>query len=340
MPSSLERAHRAQLHHARRALGVLGLLAVWIPAEALAADCDAAQSPCVPASSLWVRAGYSRWQSLPAPRLTEPGQLSVNLTGEYAYKPLLLEVPSPDPDGREIRVVHHRIGTTLGARYSPVSGVEVGLSLPFVAYQTGAGTSAVTDRSADPIPRSALGDPRLEARYRLTDGDYGSFDAGAFILFPLGNQSAHAGEPSFVIAPELIWGGRLGRLSMGGGLGVRLRKTVDLGNASYGSQLSLQLALDLEIVERWLSLATEAQVLSGFVAREVQVDADTRTRHLERPAEWLAGVRSEPLERLQLAIMAGTALPFGSETTRTHSETFASLSAARFHGLLDARYRF
>lgn len=321
-------------------LGGLGLLALTHPRPAQATDCNAPQSPCVPASPLWIRAGHSRWQSLPSPELGQPGALSLNLTSEYAYKPLLLGVPSPDPEGREIRLVHHRVGTTVGMRYSPLDRAEVGLSVPFVVYQSGAGTAAVTDRSAEPIPSAALADPRLEGRYRLAETDYGAVDAGMLLAIPLGDRTAHAGEPSFVIAPELIWGGRLGRFGLSGGLGFRLRKAVDLGNATYGSQFALQLAFDAEIIERWLSVTAEAQVLSGLSAREVQLDAETRTSHLERPAEWWAGIRSEPIEGLQLSLLAGTALPFGSESTRNGSESFASLGAPRFHGFFDARYRF
>ncbi len=343
MPHSLKRpasGHVTRPWSSRLRMAAFALVSVALPGHAWATDCDAPQSPCVPASPLWVRAGQSRWQSLPSPELAKRGQLSLNLTSEYAYKPLLLEVPSPDPDGREIRLVHHRVGSTIGVRYAPLAGAELGLSLPFVLYQTGAGTSAITDRSADPIASTTLSDPRVEARYRLLEGGFGSLDGGGIILLPLGNKEAHAGEPSFVVAPELIWGAQLGAFSMGGGLGVRLRKAVDLGNASYGSQLALQLAVDVEVVEQWLSLVSEAQLLTGFAPREVQIDANTRTSHLERPAEWLAGVRSQPIERLQLSLVAGTALPFGSETTQSKTESFASLGAARFHTLLDARYRF
>lgn len=334
------RCLRARRSVSQLATGAVLLAGLLLPGLAGAADCDAPQSPCVPATSLWIRPGQSRWQSLPSPELGATGDLSVSFTSEYIYKPLLLRVPSPDPEGREIRLVHHRVGASVGARYVPIENVELGLALPLVLYQTGAGTAALTDSSADAIATTAIGDPRIEARYRVLEGAPGALDAGASILFPLGNRDAHAGEPSFVIAPEFIWGRSFGVLSASGGLGVRLRRAVELGNATYGSQLSIQLALDARLLERWLSLTAEAQLLSGFAPRTTQVDSRTRTSHMERPAEWLAGVRSEPVQRLQLSLLAGTALPTGSETSSNGGETFASLGAARFHGIFDARYRF
>ncbi|MCB9591020.1 MAG: hypothetical protein H6718_36785 [Polyangiaceae bacterium] len=342
MHRSVQRAPRVRrlAHQLLVSVGAFALVSLTRPALSSAAECDAIESPCVPASPLWTRAGQSRWLTVPSPELARPGELSLNLTSDYTYKPLLLKVPSPDPEGREIRLVHHRVSTTVGARYAPSEGVELGLAVPLVVYQTGAGTKAITDRDADPIATTALVDPRLEGRYRLWEGEPGNLDAGAIVVFPLGNQDAHAGEPSLVFAPELIWGVRVGAFSLGAEVGVRLRKSVDLGNASYGSQLSVALAADAELLERWLSLAAEAQLLSGFAPRTTQLDPSTRTSHLERPAEWLAGVRSEPISRLQLSLLAGTALPLGSETSGNASESFASLGAARFHGVFDLRYRF
>lgn len=301
---------------------------------------EASLSPCVPANAFWTRAGASRWSALPDPRLLPALEASYNLELEYQYKPLLLLAPSPDPDGREIALVRHRLTTTLGARLGVTDALELALSLPVVSYQTGAGTSGVTDRVADEVASPALADPRLESRLRvLPVSGLGSLDAGLTLSFPLGNESAHAREPSVVAAPELLWQLELGRFSAAAGASLRLRRTATLGTASYGNQLGGMLAADLSVVERWLGVSVQAWALTGLAAHETANGALGRTRHVDRPAEWLVSVRSSPLADITLSLGGGAAIPLSTETTSSGTQYFGGLGASTARLLLGVQYR-
>lgn len=306
------------------------------------AECvsDGALSPCVPANALWTRAGASRWVGLPDPHLLTPLGTSYSVTGEYQYQPLILVAPSPDPDGREIQLVRHRVTTTLGVRIGITHRLEAGLSVPLITYQSGAGTRGVSDRAADGVPAQALADPRLESRYRvLADADLGSLDAGLSLSFPLGNSSAHAREPSVVAAPELIWQIELGRFSLGVGATGRLRREVTLGTASYGNQIGATVATEVTLVERWLSVGVEAWTLTGLVAHDTADAAAGRASHIDRPAEWLLNVRSSPADGLGLSLGGGTAIPLSTEVTGGGTQYLAGLGTSTAHLLLSVQYR-
>ncbi|MBX3182105.1 MAG: hypothetical protein KIT72_10385 [Polyangiaceae bacterium] len=326
-------------------------------ARARAADCTPAsrQSPCVPASALWVRPGASPFLLLPDPEPEAAGRVSVSLTGEYSLSPLTLEAASPDPAGREIPVVKHRVGLTAGARLGLGQGLDLGLSLPLVLFQEGTGARAVTSRSASPLPQQALGDPRLEARFQLLHVDDFRAAISNTLLLPLGDESAHAGERGFVMAPELLGSYQRGRLQLSAALGARLRQPVELGGAEHGTELGALFGARLTALPRWLTLSAELSVSSGLSWVTTESAGGATSERLERPAAWLLGIATTPTPELRVLLAGGGALPL-SVTERTSppqgalpgsgaepvSDTHlsAALGVPAFHGLLSLQYQF
>src|SRR5688572_12318555 len=92
---------------------VLAALA-WAPGSALAVECDPASrlSACFDAETLWLPAGQAHFASISGPAAAEPGKLSFALAATFATEPVVLNVPSPERDGREILAVETAFNVT------------------------------------------------------------------------------------------------------------------------------------------------------------------------------------------------------------------------------------
>jgi hypothetical protein len=307
----------------------LAALLVAGHASAAEAECDPPSgiSTCVDSNPLWLPAGRPRFVSIPD---VAPAS-SIGLGFSYASRPIVLIAPSPDPEGREIRVVDDLLDATL--LFSHIVGRELELSLaaPFVLYQSGAGPEAVTSQRGAPLSRNAVRDPRLGAKLKLAeDRKLGlGIAARADVTLPLGEEHLYAGEDSFVLAPSAGASHRAGRLFSAAEVGLRLRESARVADTRLGSELLLSAGAGVDVFERErLSFAVEAYVRPSLVT---QPGGSTLI-----PAEWLGSIRTAPLSDrgwlFQLA--GGTGLPLSS----SEADTFFGLTTPRFRLLLAIRY--
>lgn len=339
----------------RTALPLLLALALTATARAAAADqCEPQNglSSCIDANSLWMAPEGGRFVSIPHARTLPAQSVTFGVGATYLSRPLVLKAPSPDPDGREIRLVDDAFDATLLWAFGATRRLELGAALPMVLYQTGAGTAGVTSQSAPPIPRSAARDPRLAAAYSLLDRHLGGRDriaakARLELTLPFGDQQSFAGERSFVVAPGLVSSLALGRFHAAGSVGLRLRQTAKLAGARVGSQLFGALGVGVDILPRGLlSFGAEAWALPGFASQDHTLPDGTRIQSgTLAPAEWLASFGSSPLQSGELTLRAGggMGIPLSGEQRiapdgTTSTEHFAGLTTPRFRVVLTVRY--
>lgn len=295
------------------ALGAVALGSLLAPRAAAAepASCGTAASvsPCFDADPLWVPTGPSPFTSVAPARVLAPHALAFVLAVDVSHRPVVFVTPSPHPAGQEIDVVDATSTLTLGARYGLGHGVDAGVALPFVPYQTGAGTQSVTAQRGSPLTHVALRDPRLELAATLVGrnpGDAFALGTHLDVALPLGDESALAGAAGPTVAPGFSGTLSLAPLTVGLDVGLRLTRAVSVGSVREGSALTAALGVSLALLhDPELALGAEAWVTPHLVTRP----AGAPIGAFDLPAEWLGSIRLAPSEAWSFSLAGGSGLP-------------------------------
>jgi OOP family OmpA-OmpF porin len=316
-------------------------------ARAAACSSPAGLSPCFDGNALWLPAGSPKFSILPDTRATAVRRPSFALASEVLHHPVLLHAASPDPSGRDVRVLDFALDTTLLASAGVFQDLELSLAAPLRVYQTGAGVAGVTSQSAPPIERTALRDPRIGVAYSLDDalGARGmglrlSLDAS----LPLGDERVFAGERSFVAVPSATFGYQRAALRVSASLGVRLRRAVDFGGVRLGNQGVLALGAGLELLDPGLLfISLEAFASPPLSDNRAPSAAPPVSSVTVFPAEWLLGLHSSlGTTHWSLTLAGGGGIPLSRETHDTaagaSTSHFLGVTTPDFRGLLVARY--
>jgi hypothetical protein len=287
---------------------------------------EARVSPCFDADPLWIPTRPTPFLGVRSARAVARGQLALVLGGDVSHRPVVLVTPSPHPEGQEIDAVRSTSTVLLGARLGLGHGIDAGVALPLVPYQSGAGTESITHQHSEALGSVALRDPRLELGATL----YGREAASPLALgtylelgLPLGTSSALAGAAGPTLAPGFNAELRLSRLLVGADLGLRLVRAVNLGTVRPGSSLSFALGLAVELLEDpVLALGIEASLRPSLASRSPEAPPGT----LDLPAEWLASARLDPGPGWSFMLGAGSGLPW-SRVRESDGRKAAALGA-------------
>jgi hypothetical protein len=309
------------------------------------AECasDAHLSTCFDADTFWPHAGPSYFDFVGGRTTTPRGSFALALVSTYVARPLVLVLPSADPQGAEVIALDHVTDTTLLFSFGITDRLDASFALPVVAYRSGSGISALTSQHTANLSRAALRDPRAGVALRLVGPAEGAAASERFGLaarlelgLPIGDESSFAGDASIVGIPGISGDVRVAPFIFGFELGARIRKTADLMGARVGSQLFGALALGGDVLARGrLGFFIEAMALPTFAEqRDLTLDPSTGdrvvagTRPSLVPAEWHAAVRSADaiVEGVSLSLGAGTPLLFSGESGVTSPRYRLTLS--------------
>jgi OOP family OmpA-OmpF porin len=290
-------------------------LSLSATSDAAAADCmprplggpdGAAFTSCVDVDSLWSRPGDSRFFSIGATRTLPRDEVAAGIVVSYSSRPFVLEASSPDLSPREIAVVDDLLDATMLVGFGVTDDLELTVAAPFTLYETGSGYGPLTGEPAE-LPRSAVRDARFGVGYSFvsrprTRGAEGLGLAGRFeFTAPFGSLSPFAGAGYSTAVPTIDADYVVGALSIGAELGARIRPTVPLGNAAWGTQLVAALGASATFVES-IGLGASAE---AFALPVLAAQGDETTSSVLVPAEWLASVFVAPLYAGDLAISVG-----------------------------------
>nr|UXE44729.1 hypothetical protein Hi04_10k_c3120_00031 [uncultured bacterium] len=319
---------------------VLGLGGA-VPAAASPDPCasSATLSPCFDADPWWVPTGPTPFAGVPSARTLPRGALGLVLGLGLSTDPVVLVSASPHPDGQEIDAVEATSTVTLGARYGLGQGIDVGVALPFVPYQTGAGIESVTSQAPASLDPVALRDPRLGFTATLLGREPRSplsLATHLELALPLGHAAAFAGAAGFTVAPGFTGQLSLDRLELALDLGLRLTRAVSLGTVREGSSGVVALGVSVAVLRApLLAVGVEAVLRPNLVGTAPGAPAGA----LDLPAEWLGSVRFVPDERWALLAGAGTGLPLSrSGNPDAANEAAFGVTAPAFRALFTARY--
>jgi hypothetical protein len=295
-------------------------------------------SPCFDADPLWIPTGPTPFASVPSARTLAPGALSLLLAAGYSDRPVVLVAPSPHPDGQSIDVVRGTSTLTLGARYGLTRGVDLGLAVPFVPFQTGSGTQSITDQHTEPLTAVALRDPRLELAATLLGRDARApFALGTRLVLgvPFGTERAVAGAAGLTVAPALTAELGLGRVRLGADLGWRVVRAVNFATVREGSAVTAALAATVTLLEHpGLSVGAESWLSAHVAGRPPGVPAS----NLDLPAEWLGTLGLAPDGAWSFLAAGGSGIPLSKvHGPDGRASTALGVTSPDFRVLLVAR---
>jgi hypothetical protein len=269
-------------------------------------------SSCFDADPFWVSPGTGPFVTVSPAETTPPRHLVVGMAVRHATDPVTLELPSPDPEGREVGLVASVTVATLGLSYGFGSGSASFVSLPLTLDQQGAGIETVTSQRGDELAPNPLRDPRVGFAQRLwsRSGRVSAALATRYtVALPLGDEESFAGHRGFVGAPSFTMNLSHGVFFAGAELGLRLRQPVELAGSRIGSQLWVASGAGIELTtDRRFAIAAEFFVAPMLAPQRSRSSGNPDTL---APAEWLVSLQSSPLgsDGPTLVIGAGSGLP-------------------------------
>ncbi len=197
----------------------------------------------------------SEWFALDSLDLRGHLRWAAGITGDYAYRPLVVFDAGDDALGP---VVKHQLFAHLGGSVVLWERLKLGVSLPVLLVNEGEplviGTTAL---AADSGP--GVGDLRMTGEARLY-GAYASpfslaLETAAF--FPTGRRAAFTSDRYVRAAGDVRIAGDVGTLAYAGSTGLLARAEREVAGAPIGTAWTFAAAMGLRLLERRLLLGPE-----------------------------------------------------------------------------------
>ncbi|MCC6806786.1 MAG: OmpA family protein [Deltaproteobacteria bacterium] len=216
----------------------------------------------------------------------------------YARAPLVRFVNNQLAD----ETVAHQLQFDAVGALSIFEILEIGVGVPFVPFQSGAGLPLTTLAIARALNAGAFGDLRLQGKVSFFNSEYVHLGAAALITFPTGDESNFAGEQTVTGVPRLLATFTLAdsRLVLSLDAGVRLRGAAVFGEITLGHELLFGTSIAYEILKNRLFAGVEFYGAAGFRFQSL----------VETPIEGSAGVKLR-LGPIVISLGAGTGLTSG-----------------------------
>ncbi len=308
------------------------------PAEAL----ERCQSPdssssCIDANVLWQRPGPSDFVAVAPARVTPVREVALAARVSLLERPLVLGVERPDSSEHELALVERALDQELALGFGLGRRLELGVALATVLRQSGLGAGSIRSRGSEPLPTTAVRDPRLGLAWNALDTPGLALALRAELAAPRGDRDGFTSSGSATAAPGAALRVELGPLLLGAELAARLRSAQSLGTLRSGSQLYAALAVALRPSPS-LAFSLEAFALPSLIASE---SARARELGLELgslPAEWLLSAAWLPEPSLRLSAFGGSGLPLSRETEQGVSRSFYGATSPELRCALELRY--
>ena len=196
------------------------------------------------------------------------------LGAQYAHAPFV----RANADGSATNVVAGLAQADLMVAAGFFELIELGLAVPVVLGDVA--DDATADAPKD-VWHFAPGDLRLSAKFPILRGDFSLAVRGVFTL-PTGDEHNFLGSRSWTMWPEAVAAYAMGKLTLAGDLGYRLRQRAALGDFEQDDELHAGVGATYALTESLAAIA-ETQLRVGLGGRWLHSN--------ENPMEVDVGVR-------------------------------------------------
>jgi hypothetical protein len=237
----------------RAGRGALLVLAVCL-VPALAAPASAQPSGSRAIGRLHPAAPDSEWFALDSVGFVGHSDVSVGITGDYGYRPLVIY----NADGsRRADIVRHQLILHFAGSVTLFERFRLSATAPLAPYQDG----DATQYNAMPLPGPtyAFGDTTVAGDVRIT-GDARSalrVAAGVNLVFPTGSRTNYMSDGVFAGDAHLLAAGTLGHLEYAVDGRLLIREETDLAGENFGSEFRFAAAAGLRLASSKLVIGPE-----------------------------------------------------------------------------------
>lgn len=165
------------------------------------------------------------------------GRLALGVTGDYAYRPLVIYNAD---DTVRASVVRDNLVLHLGGSLVLWERLRLGLSLPFQAYVFGEPGRDGSGAYAGPASDQALGDVRLTGDVRVLGrtGDAFTLAGGAQLWAPTGAKDNYMGDGEVRLSPRVMAAGDIAPFVYAARLGLMVRgRSESFGKSELGTEV-------------------------------------------------------------------------------------------------------
>jgi outer membrane protein OmpA-like peptidoglycan-associated protein len=244
---------------------------------------------------------YYRYLRVDAPEVLPSWKTHFALDVDYAYKPLVLTDVAPTIQTMRkttYDLVRHAVGADLAASIGILGRIELGASLPIVAFQTG---EAAPGTSGPGL--LGISNPRVGIKARILGAGERGFGLGASLVasIPTGIGGALIRETGVGGEARLFAGYSKDRFSVAATGGYRLRGAGRLYDIAVGNALTFGAAGDFHLLSHTHALLD----VSGSTAASSPLGSAK-----ESPVEALLGLRQE-IGHVEVTLAGGPGLVSG-----------------------------
>ena len=244
---------------------------------------------------------YYRTLRVDSPQVLPAWKTHFALDVDYAYKPLVVTDVAPSIQTTRktsYDLIRHAVGGDLAASVGILGRLELGASLPIVAYQAGEDTPGT-----DGAGLLGVGSPRFGIKARiLGEGKHGlGLGASLVVSVPTGIGGPLVRETSMGGEARLFAGYSKDRWSLAGSGGYRLRGADRLFDIPIGNEVTFGAAGDVHLLSHthgFLEIAGSTAAGGSFGSAK------------ESPVEALLGLRQK-IGHVELTAAAGPGLVSG-----------------------------
>ena len=280
------------------------LLSVCVSSQAYAEGFDVRQFYSI--------AGSEGVFSVESSKTLEHLGYDIKLMTDYANTPLKLSYEGDDTDNARLA---HLVSMNLSAAIGVLNFLEVGVSVPFVAYEHYNKYyqyySAIPETGIPKAETGVLGDVQVRAKGTiLKREDYSGFGLGAGVILsmPTGKQSALIGDVSMWGRPYITLDYEIGPVEMMLNAGFTFRKKAEFIDYTSSHGFNYGFGINYHAVKDWLDI-------KGEIYGETPMSKKA-TQGRYQAAEFLLGPKLITPIGLNLTAGAGAGIGDGTKNPR------------------------
>ena len=224
---------------------------------------------------------------------------SAKIMGDYAGTPLKIET------GDGTAALEGMMSLTLAGAIGILDFLEVGVALPFIAYEhfSDAFRTAASERAFSP-QRGVTGDMQVRIKGAILQDLSGfSLGVGAIFSLPTGQEKAFSGDPTFWGRPYVALDYAIGPVELMLNLGFTFRRKAEFLDYTSSHGFNYGFGVNYHAIENWLDV-------KGEIYGETPMSGKASESN-HQSAEYLLGATVKTPIDLNIVLGAGSGIGAG-----------------------------